>query len=152
MQTTMERPADSLDALNANLCAQDANRRKALITLAGLRRQARDEIDRLIRFLDESDLDPDLEDDGSEEDGDVTEDDDVDEDNGDCEPSLGSLSSNALPGTQEVWAGGNRDDREDEHDGAEPDDEGDGWQDDEPDDLAPLDLLIQLRPTFERVT
>lgn len=114
MQTILERPADSLDARSVNLATQEANRRKALITLAGLRRQARDEIDRLIRFLDESDLDPDLEDDGSDEpsiggyghEADLELDDCDAEDGGDREPSLGWTVDGCFGASNDMEANG----------------------------------------------
>ena len=106
MQTVLERPADSLDSRSANLATQEANRRKALITLARLRRQARDEIDRLIRFLDESDLDPDL------------------ENSGDDEPSLGwCVNGGGLSGVEDLEAG---DEDDEDGDPAEDSDSGIG--------------------------
>ncbi|SCB33280.1 hypothetical protein GA0061099_10055 [Bradyrhizobium yuanmingense] len=48
-----------------------------------------------------------------------------DEDGGDEEPSLGSATGwGGSPDNQEGWASGSRDDREDEHDGREPDESG----------------------------
>ena len=91
----------------ANLAAQNARRRKALMRLANLRRQARDEIDRLIRFLDESDIDPDLEETGDDEpsigvsydaEADLELDDCDTEDGGDGEPSLGWTVDGELGG------------------------------------------------------
>ncbi|QOG20484.1 hypothetical protein [Bradyrhizobium sp. SEMIA] len=62
-------------------------------------------IERLISFVDELDGDADL-----EESGDL-------EEAGDAEPWLGAANE----GAQVCWARGPRDDREDEHDGCEPD-------------------------------
>ena len=45
---------------------------------------------------------------------------DVEHDDADKEPNLGSLNSCGQSVSQEQWAKSNRDDREDEHDGAEP--------------------------------
>ena len=59
-------------------------------------------IDGLIAFLDTADGDTDL------------------EDGADDEPSIGSLTSCSTPDNQGSWAWGGDDDREDEHDGAEP--------------------------------
>ena len=62
--------ADSKQAnLPSGLLAQQASRTEALQYLSKLRREARDEIDRLLAFLDNSDLDPDLEDGGDLEEG-----------------------------------------------------------------------------------
>ncbi|MEH2561630.1 hypothetical protein [Bradyrhizobium sp. AZCC 2289] len=74
-----------------------------------LRKEARDEIDRLIRFLDDTDnhmeLEPDDEGDDSEmEDDDPAEDDEL------REPSLGSLGDHHP--NQERWAAGSRRDLE----------------------------------------
>ena len=102
-----------------------------------LRKDARDEIDRLIRFLDETDNHMEREPEDEADDGDL-------EDGADEEDSLGSLERHAsiygpdgknATGSQLNWAGGRGDDLEDEHDGAEPDDNegGDGArEDDEP--------------------
>jgi hypothetical protein len=91
MQTTIERPAWPLDSMPEHLAIQMQERQTALKTLARLRREARDEIDRLIRFLDESDLDPDLEDTNDQEDENEhgTELDAGELDRSDDEPSLG---------------------------------------------------------------
>jgi hypothetical protein len=138
------------------LTKQTQERQESLRTLAQLRKEARDEIDRLIHFLDVSDLDPDLEDDGSDEpslgflDGfpgkgvpggsdqnasaerrkiycdDRELEDENDETTNDDEPSLGSVGSCASTGDQGGWGRGAPDDTEDEHDGAEPDESGVG--------------------------
>jgi hypothetical protein len=79
-----------------------------------LRKEARDEIDRLVRFLDKTDdyVSRELE----VEDGN-------DEPNGDDEPSLGFLDHMT---NQDRVCEGDREfvDSEDEHDGAEPDEDG----------------------------
>ncbi|NLS69619.1 hypothetical protein E3H11_11970 [Bradyrhizobium brasilense] len=92
-----------------------------------LRREARDEIDRLIRFLDDTDDHMEREPDGSDEpwlgwpegrsgagagtgaDDDRELDNSDDEDGRDAEPSLGSLDHNH---SQQVWAAGGRRDLE----------------------------------------
>jgi hypothetical protein len=71
-----------------------------------LRKEARDEIDRLLSFLDATD-DPDLEDDEVEEDP-------------DHEPSLGAQEPGMYNVDQSRWEKSPRDDLEDEHDGREP--------------------------------
>src|SRR5207247_2870243 len=104
---------------------KDQRRNKALETLSRRRKEAAAEIERLLDFMDASDLDPDL-----EPDGDGDEQSDEPEDGGDDEDSLGSLERYASSygpdghnptGSQLNWAGGRGDDLEDEHDGAEPD-------------------------------
>lgn len=111
MQTTTDRPAQSLDSLSKNLARQQRRRETALQRLRRLRNEARDEIERLLAFLDASDLDPDLESTGD------------DEPDGCDEPSLGSLTSSAGGGNQNRWGLTTTidPDMEDEHDGAEPD-------------------------------
>jgi hypothetical protein len=104
-----------------------------------LRKDARDEIDRLIQFLDKTDdyVSRELEDavdDGPIDDNELEgPENGEDEESDPPEPSLGSLSSSG--GDQTHWGKFGRDDFEDEHDGAEPDDDegGDGaLEDDEP--------------------
>lgn len=87
-----------------------------------LRKEARDEIDRLIRFLDDTEnhMEREPEDEGDDAD---LEDDDPGEDDGLSEPSLGSIGD-THHFDQERWATGGTKDLEDEHDGAEPDDDG----------------------------
>ncbi|MCG2665872.1 hypothetical protein ACFPFP_02875 [Bradyrhizobium sp. GCM10023182] len=98
-----------------------------------LRKEARDEIDRLIRFLDSTEnhmeLEPEDEGDDSE-----LEDDDPAEDDGLAEPSLGSVDPSMAGGDQTHWAAGGRRDLESDpaesgigdHDGLL---EQVGWQD-----------------------
>lgn len=69
---------------------------EAFRAIGRLRREARDEIDRLLAFLDTTQPDADL------------------------EPSLGSSAAHEWY-SQAGWATGTADDREDEHDGKEPD-------------------------------
>lgn len=85
-----------------NIRLQDEARSNALATLRDLRRQARQEIERLLAFLDESDIDPDLEPwlgfpDGSTGhayNAGVT--DDREADDADLEPSLCGVTANHL--------------------------------------------------------
>jgi hypothetical protein len=117
---------------------------EAFQAIGRLRKEARDEIDRLIRFLDETDDHMELEPSGDEdEDSDTAEDDDHDEDDDPPEPSLGSIGVNESS-NQELWSRGGAKDLEDEHDGAEPDNEhGDGNVDDEPSLGWTIDGCIQ---------
>ncbi|OKO67374.1 hypothetical protein AC628_39400 [Bradyrhizobium sp. NAS96.2] len=79
------------EALAARLARQARERERALQRLRRLRQKAGAEIDRLIDFLDASDIDPDL------------EESDVCEPIGDEEPSLGSLDRAA---NQDRWSHG----------------------------------------------
>ena len=72
-----------------------------------------DAAEQSIALLDAADDDPDRENDDAGGPGD-----DDNEDGGDGEPSLGSIGSY----DQRFWSSGYDDDREDEHDGAEPED------------------------------
>ena len=80
---------EPVSSLESNLAIQERQRGKALKKLRRLREKARDEIDRLLEFLDASDLDPDVEDGGDDEDG------------RDAEPSLGSLDR--VPNQNRSW-------------------------------------------------
>jgi hypothetical protein len=83
---------------------------EAFQAIGRLRKEARDEIDRLIRFLDETDNHMEREPDGDEdEDSDPAEFDIPDEDSDPAEPSLGSLDHHL---NQEQWAAGSRRDLE----------------------------------------
>jgi|SRR5882757_809649 len=125
--TPIAGPELTQDSISPELAAQQRARIRALRRLRRLREKARIEINRLLDFLDASDIDPDLEDVGDREDV------------GDDEPSLGSIerhpSCHAMDGRnssgdQTHWAAGEGDDVEDEHDGAEPDEDGEpslGW-------------------------
>jgi hypothetical protein len=90
-----------------------------------LRKEARDEIDRLIRFLDKTDeyvsreLEDSIDDNPHDDDELDGPEHAEDEDSDPGEPSLGSLE-NFGTGSQERWSAGNRRDLEVEHDGAEP--------------------------------
>jgi hypothetical protein len=110
---TLERPmfpppAGSAGELTARLATQQRERQTSLYALARLRKEARAEIDRLIQFLDQSDLYVMTE----------LENDDEREPEPD-EPSLGSLDRTL---DQVRWAMGSCDDTEHEHDGREPED------------------------------
>jgi hypothetical protein len=74
-----------------------------------LRKEARDEIDRLIQFLDETDNHMEIE---PEDEG----------DDGEDEPSLGFLDH--ITNQTRICEGDGGPDAEDEHDGAEPDEDG----------------------------
>src|ERR1700730_19051750 len=93
---------------------------EAFQAIGRLRRAARDEIDRLIPFLDKTDdyvsreLEDSIDDNPHDE-----ETDDNGEDNEDADPAEPSLASLGLT-DQEGWSMGDRRDLEDEHDGAEP--------------------------------
>jgi hypothetical protein len=130
----VERPADSAGEL---YYPTPVTPEEAFQAIGRLRKDARDEIDRLIRFLDKTDdyVSRELEDsiddnacDDDELDGPETAEDELSEPD---EPSLGSLDGRT---DQELWARGNSRDLEDEHDGAEPEDEGGcgAKEDDEP--------------------
>jgi hypothetical protein len=154
--TPIAGPELTQDSLAARLATQAAEREEALQRLRSLRKEAADEIDRLLDFLDESDIDPDLEptlgfmNGPAEMDECETPEDgepslasldrmadqtrwaeggmmDAELDESDDEPSLGSLSSHGH-GDQSVWGrpGEGGVDAEDEHDGREP------YQDEEP--------------------
>jgi hypothetical protein len=101
-----------------------------------LRKDAPDEIHRLIQFLDKTDdyVSRELEDAAEDYENELDGPEDAEDEESDPpEPSLGSLSSSG--GDQTHWGKFGRDDLEDEHDGAEPDNDegGDGArEDDEP--------------------
>lgn len=139
MNTHAGTPDRAQDSLPEGLAVQQRDRETALLTLRRLRREARDEIDRLLHFLDASDIDPDLEDGFDDEPtGDDEQTlgwtdlesrwgchapnlDDCEADESEDEPSLGSLTSSSAGGDQSRWGQGGGNDLEDEHDGAEPD-------------------------------
>ena len=115
---------------------------EAFQAIGRLRKEARNEINRLIQFLDETDNHMEREQDGDELDASFPEsgsrlctpgeDDELSGD--ETEPSLGSGSTSEWS-PQSQWATqGGTDDMEDEHDGAEPEDEGGETvrEDDEP--------------------
>lgn len=122
MQTTVERPAESAGELYFRT---PVTPEEAFQAIGRLRKEARDEIDRLIRFLDKTDdyvsreLEDSIDDNrqgDNELDGPENEE---DEDDDPAEPSLGSTERGEWA-NQESWAVGGRQDLEDEHDGAEP--------------------------------
>ena len=146
MKTPPEIPVASTDALYA---PTDVTPEEIFQAIGKLRKAARDEVDRLIRFLDKTDdyvsrelevSEGDDEPDGGEEPslgsadrmldqtkawvGGTTDPWTIDREKDDCddEPSLGSVAVGEHR-SQEDWTGGNTDDREDEHDGAEPDED-----------------------------
>lgn len=86
----------------------------------GTRRRIAAAVDALVALLDEIDGDQEFEED------ETLEDDAPSEDVGDDEPSLGALGGtySAEWFNQGEWANSARDDREDEHDGCEPDEDG----------------------------
>lgn len=100
----------------SGLALQQQQRETTLRNLATLRKQARDEIDRLIAFLDVSDEYAMTELEDQVDDGpcdcnelEISEGDD--EPDGDGEPSLAAPETDT--GSQHSWAAGGRDDRED---------------------------------------
>jgi hypothetical protein len=97
-----------------NIHEQEAARQASLQLVRRLRREARDEIEKLIAFLDYSD------DYAMTELEDAVDDTGCDEDT-DKEGSLGS--SNSVDQTRWLNAGSGEIDAENEHDGAEPEDE-----------------------------
>jgi hypothetical protein len=128
----------------------DVQPKQIFQAIGRLRKEARDEVDRLIRFLDKTDdyvsrelevSEGDDEPDGGEEPslgsadrmvdqtkawvGGSTDPRTVDREKDDCddEPSLGSVAVGGHR-SQEEWTEGNTDDRKDEHEGAEPDEDG----------------------------
>ena len=144
IQTTAEKRQDPL------YLPTDISPEEVFQAIGRLRKEARDEIERLIRFLDESDDHMEREPDGDELDASYPETGsrlctpgEDDEDAGDDEPSLGSsghadggaisyLSQAISDGSEMVY-----DCEADEHDGREPDDEAD--DPDEPDE-QPLEM------------
>ena len=138
---------------------------EAFKAIGRLRKEARDEINRLIRFLDETDNHMEREPEDLEEDGGDTEpslgsfdmmtdqskswkrmqgefgaEDDAEEDDCDDEPSLGSVGNNF---SQEQWTAGSTKDLEGEHDGAEPP------EDDEP-SLGSFDRLLDQNRAWQQ--
>jgi hypothetical protein len=118
------------DTLIARLARQARKRERALARLRKLRKKASDEIDRLLEFLDNSDLDPDLEETTDNEpslgwstgglnNGHCGGIDDLEQEEGNdepdhCdEPSLGALEGGHHT-DQTRWGESNRSDREDD--------------------------------------
>lgn len=106
--------------IETGLAIQQRERKTSLQRLAALRLEATEEIDRLINFLDASDIDPDLEPTLGFMNGPAEEDEcEVEED---WEPSLGSLGScyGSDTNSQESWSRGGLDDLEDDPSDDEP--------------------------------
>jgi len=165
MQTILERPADSADAIPPGLAVQQRERETTLLSLARLRKEAAAEIDRLIAFLDACDpyVTTELEENGDEKDssypgsgshllGNPNED---DEDGADDEPSLGSHGHGGggpIMYLQHVVSTGYSieiDCEGDEHDGREPEDESDDSPDNEPSLGWTVDGVISNTPTAD---
>src|SRR6266481_235386 len=85
---------EPLESLTPELAIQEQQRQEALETLRRLRKEAAAEIERLLDFMDASDLDPDL------------------EETADNEPSLGWPITGHCGGTEDL-EGGNEDDEPD---------------------------------------
>jgi hypothetical protein len=122
--------ANNVKSQEKALARQEAQRWRALKRLRKLRAKAADEIDRLLDFLDASDIDPDLEPTLGFMNGPPEM--DECETPVDDEPSLGFLESHPTnwndgrdrSGNQDRICAGLGGDLEDEHDGAEPDVDG----------------------------
>ncbi|MDR3489189.1 MAG: hypothetical protein P4M05_30360 [Bradyrhizobium sp.] len=113
MDTHTQPPAEPQDAV---YFPTDTTPEELFVAIGRLRKEARDEIDRLIGFLDHTDdyVSRELEvEDGNDEPG------------GDDEPSLGSINPTTSR-RQAIWSAGDTCDHEHEHDGREP------GEDDEP--------------------
>ncbi len=92
------------------------------------RKEAKEQIEKLLSFLDRTDIDPDLEDGADDEPylagyqfgalDDLEMEDEHDESTNDEEPSLGSMNPTTC-GFGGVWSVGKSNDLEDEHDGSE---------------------------------
>jgi hypothetical protein len=112
MNTTLERPADSAGELYYRT---PVTPEEAFQAIGRLRKEARDEIDRLIRFLDKTDdyVSRELEDnvdDGPIDDNELDgPENGEDEESDPAEASLGSLDGQT---DQASWAAGNRGDLE----------------------------------------
>ena len=123
--------ANNVKSQEKALVRQEAKRWRAIKRLRKLRAKAADEIDRLLEFLDASDIDPDLEPTLGFMNGPPEM--DECETPVDDEPSLGFIESHPTnwngngrdrSGNQERLCAGLGGDLEDEHDGAEPDVDG----------------------------
>lgn len=155
MSTAIETPAKPAGAL---YYPTPVTPEEAFQAIGRLRKDARDEIDRLIQFLDKTDnyvsreLEDSVDDNPQHDDSELEPslcgvtaetkraegvDDDLEGDDtpsgrsAELEPSLGSIGVNEWS-NQTRWAGGSSKDLEDEHDGAEDDHEGDSNENDEP--------------------
>jgi hypothetical protein len=136
---------EPLESLSPALAKQEAERIEALQRLRRLRKEAAAEIERLLEFMDASDIDPDLEETADDEPSlgwpatghcggvdDLEAEPEHDEDGDPAEPSLGSVGDAHFDQTQ--WASGGR--RDLEQDGAES---GIGDQDGMDEQLGPRD-------------
>jgi hypothetical protein len=162
-ENSIAMPANDAGAL---YLPTDVTPEKLFQAIGRLRKEARDEIDRLIRFLDETDNHMEREPDGDEDGGDpepslgsfdrmldqgkswrqretwfngTT---DLEADDAEDEPSLGSIGD-IHHFDQERWATGGTKDLEDEHDGGEPDECG------EP-SLGSLDRVMNQEQSWHR--
>jgi hypothetical protein len=99
-----EKPQDSF------YLPTDVTPEQLFQAIGRLRNEARDEIDRLIRFLDDTENHMEREPEDEGEDGAEMEDDDPAEDDGLREPSLGSVGDHHVDQTR--WAAGDRRDLE----------------------------------------
>ncbi|OSJ16832.1 hypothetical protein BST63_10600 [Bradyrhizobium canariense] len=108
MKTPLGSPADSAGPLYFKT---NVSPEQIFQAIGRLRREARDEIDRLIRFLDDTDDHMEREPEDENDDAEL-EDDDPAENDLDDEPSLGSLDHHH---SQERWASGGRRDLEQDH-------------------------------------
>jgi len=116
MQTTMNGPANPAGDL---YLPTDVSPEELFQAIGRLRKEAQDEIERLLAFLDSIE---DCDEDAAVDDAGCDEDTDTELDQSDEEPSLGSPIASFTQG-QEMWSAGDASDREQEHDGREPEDE-----------------------------
>jgi len=123
--------ANNVKSQEKALARQEAQRQRALKRIRKLRMKAADEIDRLLEFLDavdDTDVDSQCDDDPIDEDELDGPENDEDEQSEPDEPSLGSGAVGEWS-TQTLWSEGAANSRaetdcEAEHDGAEPDEDG----------------------------
>lgn len=116
MQTTMSGPAKPAGDL---YLPTDVSPEELFQAIGRLRKEAQDEIERLLAFLDSID---DCDEDSAVDDAPCDTYGQDEEHGGDDEPSLGSCT-NGETSNQECWGATASDDLEDEHDGREPEDE-----------------------------
>jgi hypothetical protein len=102
-------PATAVTAAPAIYYKTPVTPEEAFQAIGRLRKEARDEIDRLIRFLDETDNHMEREPEDEGDDSELEEDDPV-EDDGLKEPSLGSVTPASTDQTR--WASGSQSDTE----------------------------------------
>jgi hypothetical protein len=148
INTSANNPLESPDKpQEPSYLPTDISPEEVFQAIGRLRKEARDEIDRLIRFLDKTDdyVSRELED--AVDDGPIDDNEldgpehGEDEESDPPEPSLGSVGDMHFDQTR--WAGGGRRDLEDEHDGAEPDECG------EP-SLGSLDRITNQERSWRR--